>query len=297
MGLKQHTIIFVPHARARFRKWRFTNRQLSTLVAVLVLVTGASIFTTWSFFTNTLDLKELDRIRTENEKLREVNQSFEDSIRSLQKQLGDFETRTRQLAIVAGLENLEGGQEAGIGGDSFPDLSAAGHELDGVLGGLAERSRVLAESLDRVDGRLDERQRLIAATPAIAPVKGILTSGFGTRRDPMSGRRAMHFGVDIATSPGRAVRASADGIVLRSGRVGGLGKAVYVSHGYGLTTRYGHLAKVAVEPGQKIRQGDTVGFVGSTGKATGYHLHYEVRQDGKAVDPVAYILESTADGS
>ncbi len=297
MGLKQHTIIFVPHARARFRKWRFTNRQLNILVAVLVLLTGASIFTTWSFFTNTLDLKELARIRSENESLREVNQSFEDSIRSLQKQLGEFEGRTRQLAIVAGLENLDGGQEAGIGGDSLPERSADSQELGGLLGGLEERSRVLAASLDAVGGRLDERQRLIASTPAISPVKGILTSGFGTRRDPMTGRRANHYGLDIATSPGRAVRASADGIVLRSGRVGGLGKAVYVSHGYGLTTRYGHLASVAVEPGQKIRQGDTLGFVGSTGKSTGYHLHYEVRQDGKAVNPVAYILDSTADGS
>ncbi len=286
--MKYHTVIVVPHARARFRKWRVSNRQLLVGVSLLLLLTLGSIFTTWSFFTKTVNLKELEQVRTENESLRQVNRSFENSIRTLQKQLGDFEDRTRQLAIVAGLDELGVGQQAGVGGDTL----APGGGVD--LGSLRQRSESLQRSLGQVDAKLDERIRLIASTPAIAPVKGILTSSFGQRRDPITGQRATHSAIDIATAPGSRVLASADGIVIRAERIGGLGKAVYVSHGYGVTTRYGHLSRISVTPGQRVRRGDVLGNVGSTGRATGYHLHYEVRVDGSPVNPLAYILDSTS---
>jgi murein DD-endopeptidase MepM/ murein hydrolase activator NlpD len=286
-GLKYHTVIVVPHARARFRKLRISNRQLAIAVSVVAALTLASIFTTWSFFTKTVDLKELAQVRNENESLRRVNRSFEDSIRTLQKQLGEFEDRTRQLAIVAGLDELGVGQQAGIGGN---DSLAA----DGVdIYGLKRRSTHLDRDLSQVDAKLTEQLRLIASTPAIAPVKGILTSAFGTRRDPITGKPAMHRAIDIATAPGTTVIASADGIVVRTGRIGGLGKAVYVSHGYGVTTRYAHLSSIDVTPGQRVERGDLLGRVGSTGRTTGYHLHYEVRVDGRAVNPLAYIVDST----
>jgi hypothetical protein len=162
--LKYHTVIVVPHARARFRKLRISTRQLVVAVAAVAVVSLASIFTTWSFFTKTVDLKELEQVREENEALRHVNRSFEDSIRTLQKQLGEFEDRTRQLAIVAGLDELGIGQQAGIGGDES--------HLDGQvdLSALGERSSEIDRSLEVVDAKLSERQRLIASTPAIAPV-------------------------------------------------------------------------------------------------------------------------------
>jgi murein DD-endopeptidase MepM/ murein hydrolase activator NlpD len=127
--------------------------------------------------------------------------------------------------------------------------------------------------------------------PTVAPVRGILTSGFGSRRDPVSGRRASHLGVDIATAPGREVVAPAAGLVVQAGRIGGLGKAVYLSHGYGVTTRYGHLSSISVTPGQRVAEGETLGLVGSTGKSTGYHLHYEVRENGKPKNPIYYLLD------
>ncbi len=290
MGLKHHTVIFVPHARARFRKWRVTHRQFLVLVGLFAFLLIGSLFTTWSFFTNTIDRAELDRVRTENESLRQVNGSFEDSIRQLERQLDEFESKTRDLAIVAGLESLDTGQSAGIGG---PNQPAPAGELD-RLTDLGARTSTIDGSLTLVGDALDERRRWISATPAITPVRGILTSGFGYRRDPVSGKRALHQGVDISTAPGRPVRATADGIVINAERVGQLGKAVYISHGYGLVTRYGHLSSIAVEPGQRISRGDTVGRVGNTGKSTGYHLHYEVRENGRAVNPVAYLLESPA---
>lgn len=282
--MKHHTIILVPHARARFRKWRVTSRQILTAASVLASLALLSVFTTWTFFTNTIDRQELERVRAENDALRRTNTSFESSIRTLERQLGDFEERTRQLAIVAGLDNMSGGTEAGIGGDNLTS------EAD--FGRLTDRTSGLESHLTLVEAQLAEREKQIASMPAIAPVKGILTSGFGHRRDPITGSRAFHSGVDIATAPGRPVLTSADGVVIRTGRMSGLGLSVYVSHGYGLTTRYGHLSRITVEPGQRVGRGDEVGRVGSTGRATGFHLHYEVLQDGRAVDPIAYLLES-----
>ena len=293
MSLKYHTIVFVPHARARFRKWRVSNRQLLAGAGLSVLILAGSLFTTWSFFTNTIDRQALVQVERENEELRQVNQSFENSIRRLEKRLAEFEERTRKLAIVAGLDNLAIGEESGIGGSEETPAPVANQSSE-LTGLLQHRADLLARDMNAVAGLLDERLRLISSTPGISPVKGILTSGFGYRRDPINGRRAMHRGIDISTASAQPVRAAADGIVVGAGRLGGLGKAVHLSHGYGISTRYGHLSKVEVAAGTHVRRGDTVGFVGSTGRSTGYHLHYEVRVDGRAVNPLIYILESTS---
>jgi murein DD-endopeptidase MepM/ murein hydrolase activator NlpD len=279
--VKDHTIIFVPHTRARFRKWRLSSRQILAAAIALVLLIAVSVFTTWSFFTNTIDRGELERVRQENEQLRITNRSFEGSIQNLESQLDEFEEKTRQLAIVAGLESLSSAPESGIGGASYTDN----------LDSLSNRAEVLVGDMSRVSDQLEENTRWESAMPTVAPVRGILTSGFGSRRDPVSGRRASHMGVDIATAPGREVVAPAAGLVVQAGRIGGLGKAVYVSHGYGLTTRYGHLSKISVVPGQRLEEGETIGLVGSTGKSTGYHLHYEVRENGKPRNPIYYLLD------
>jgi len=291
MARTKHTIIFVPHARARFVKLRVSSRRLAVCAGAIALLALASVFTTWSFFTSTIDRNELARIHNENGELRKVNESFEDSIRNLEQQLAEFEERTNKLAIVAGLEGLNGGAEAGIGGAEFPGQLVTPIAPESEIGLLEQRADLVLANLDQIKGTLEERELWISSTPAIEPVKGILTSGFGRRRDPMTGRQAAHQGIDIATAPGRPVQAPAAGIVVEAGRVGGLGNAVYISHGYGVTTRYGHLSKIDVKPGQRIRRGDPIGRVGNSGKSTGYHLHYEVRIDGQAVNPIAYMLD------
>jgi murein DD-endopeptidase MepM/ murein hydrolase activator NlpD len=284
---EHHTIIFVPHAQARLRKWRVSNRQIKLALSALLTLTLAATYVTWSFFSHHVDQVALDRLATENRTLREVNVTFEENLESLQDQLVAYEERTRQLAIVAGLEPLDG-LEAGIGGDSVE----LGDDYAGyrpVVDDLSLRVGDLSGQLDRVEKRLQSRNQLISSTPAITPVKGIFTSGYGLRRDPISGSRAFHQGLDIAAGPGQPVKASADGIVTRAGNAGGLGNAVFLAHGYGLVSRYGHLSKVAVEPGTKIRRGEIIGYVGNSGRSTGYHLHYEVHRDGEPVDPLAYI--------
>jgi murein DD-endopeptidase MepM/ murein hydrolase activator NlpD len=289
MGLKHHTIILVPHARARFRKWRISNLQIGLTVAGLSALTLGSSYILWSYFTNRVDRRELDSVRQENDRLKQVNAGFESNLKSLEAQLTEYEDRTRKLAIVAGLDSLADGAEAGVGGLTNP-------ASEGPLGvsSLASRSQSLSAELDQVEFQLEERRRWLSATPSIAPVKGLLTSWFGNRRDPINGRRENHPAVDIAAPPGKAVLATADGIVTQAADIGdGLGTAVSLSHGFGMTTRYGHMSRVNVKKGQMVKRGDVIGFVGSTGRSTGYHLHYEVLQDGNPVDPLAFILDGT----
>ncbi len=294
MGLKHHTIILVPHARAQFRKWRVTNRQVALAGTAVALLTLVAAFITFSFFTTSLDRHELDSIRQENEQLKQVNTKFEQSLSALRSQLTEYENRTRKLAIVAGLENPPaGGGEPGVGGVEVPATTDP-HGLRS----LAQRVDSLSSSLSQVEQRFDERNRWISATPAIAPVRGIVTSAFGIRRDPINGNLANHLAIDIAAPAGKPVLAAADGLVTRCGaQPGGLGIAVFLAHGYGLATHYGHMSRINVTAGQHVKRGDVIGFVGNTGRATGYHLHYEVWQDGKPVDPIAYILDRGAGAS
>jgi murein DD-endopeptidase MepM/ murein hydrolase activator NlpD len=287
MGPKHHTVIFVPHARARPRKLRVSNRQLWAGGIALLLLLAGSVFTSWTFLTNEIDRQQLARVTRENADLKAINEGFATSVASLEEQLGGFELQTRQLAIVAGLDAVS--PAAGVGGQELP----AGDALDG----LAVRARGLQDRLADVEHGFEARERWMAATPSIAPARGVLTSGFGTRRDPFTGQRARHEAIDISTAPGQAVQATADGIVLQAGADGSLGVAVSISHGYGVTTRYGHLQRVAVRPGQQVRRGEVVGFVGNTGRSTGYHVHYEVLDHGVSVDPLAYILDGTQPAS
>jgi len=283
-----HTIIFVPHAHAKLRKWRVTNLQIGLTAGAFILLTVVSSLLIWSHFNTPVNPVEINRLRKENEELRRTNTAFESNLGKLQKQLSSYEDKTRELAIVAGIESLGDSVEAGVGGPTAVEEATASD-----LPKIQERAAKLVGALTAVEQKLDQRVHWISSTPAIAPVKGIFTSGFGTRSDPLTHGRGTHQGVDIAAAPGQPVRASADGIVMAASEQGGLGKAVFLAHGYGLSTRYGHLSAVSVRPGQKVKRGDVIGRVGSTGRSTGYHLHYEVRIDGEPVNPLAYILDNS----
>jgi murein DD-endopeptidase MepM/ murein hydrolase activator NlpD len=128
------------------------------------------------------------------------------------------------------------------------------------------------------------------SVPSLKPVANLNFSSFyGVRSDPFRGTAAMHAGVDIPGAMGTPIYATADGIVGRAGWAGGYGNLVELEHGRGLETRYGHLSKILVSPGQHVRRGDQIALMGSTGRSTGSHLHYEVRMDGRAVNPIPYL--------
>jgi murein DD-endopeptidase MepM/ murein hydrolase activator NlpD len=143
--------------------------------------------------------------------------------------------------------------------------------------------------------RLEQLEQGVTAIPSSHPIRGMtnFTSGFGVRSDPFRGRAAMHGGVDLAGPTGTPIYATADGIVGRSEwNSGGYGNLVEINHGRGIQTRYGHLSRLIAEPGQRVRRGDLIGLMGSTGRSTGSHLHYEVRIDGRAVNPVPFMQSS-----
>jgi murein DD-endopeptidase MepM/ murein hydrolase activator NlpD len=141
--------------------------------------------------------------------------------------------------------------------------------------------------------RLDQFQQGAMAIPSQRPIQQTnLTSGFGVRSDPFRGSAAMHAGVDMAGPIGTPIYATADGYVGRARWANGYGNLVELQHGRGLETRYGHLSAILVKPGQRIRRGDLIARMGSTGRSTGSHLHYEVRIDGRAVNPIPFLQTS-----
>lgn len=138
--------------------------------------------------------------------------------------------------------------------------------------------------------KLNHLQNAVAAIPAFMPVKDYrYTSSYGVRYDPFNGGSAMHAGVDMAGSLGEPIYASAGGTVLQAGRANGYGNLIELDHGMGIDTRYGHLSKILVKPGDHVRQGQLIGRMGSTGRSTGTHLHFEVRVDGRSVNPRPFL--------
>jgi len=127
------------------------------------------------------------------------------------------------------------------------------------------------------------------SAPNLWPVEGPVTGSFGERTDPFNGEGAFHRGIDISATYGQPVIAPADGVVTFADFMGGYGRAIALDHGHGITTRYGHLASYAVVPGQYVRRGDTIGYVGLSGRSTGPHLHYEVRINDTPVNPHKFL--------
>ncbi|WP_416907088.1 MAG: peptidoglycan DD-metalloendopeptidase family protein [Polymorphobacter sp.] len=138
--------------------------------------------------------------------------------------------------------------------------------------------------------KLEDMQAAMASIPALVPVKNYrLSSRYGRRYDPFNGRIAQHAGLDLAGSRGEPIYAAADGRITRAGRMSGYGTMAEINHGKGMSTRYGHMSLVLVKPGQRVKQGDMIGRMGSTGRSTGTHLHYEIRVDGRAINPKPFI--------
>jgi murein DD-endopeptidase MepM/ murein hydrolase activator NlpD len=153
-----------------------------------------------------------------------------------------------------------------------------------LLSGLESRLRNVSQDVER-------QAALAAATPSIWPAHGWLTGTFGGRPDPFTGEPAFHQGIDIATAKGQPVYSTADGVVESAARSGPLGNLIVIRHDFGLTTRYGHLSRFNVAPGDTVKRGDVIGFVGSTGRSTGAHVHYEILANGKLINPLPLLTQ------
>ena len=166
-----------------------------------------------------------------------------------------------------------------------------------TFGLLRDMLQGLESRLQSVQTGLLKRNALAAATPSIWPAAGWLTSSMGSRGDPFTGAPDFHPGLDISADRGSPVHATADGTVTFAGGSGAYGNLVTIDHGFGLETRYGHLSRVDVAAGGTVKRGDLVGAVGATGRATGPHLHYEVRVNDRLLNPLQFLLKSARSGN
>jgi murein DD-endopeptidase MepM/ murein hydrolase activator NlpD len=286
-----NTIIIVPHSQARFIKLTFSTRTMVTVGAALVAAIALS-FVAVAFSGSAVHRRaDVQRLESENRELAEVNRELSRTIAEVQARLDDFEERTARLALAAGMPGDETGVVGVVGVDGQVGSGGPYDRLSDPPETLRLQGRWIDQQLDLLDETLTESVDMLACTPTVAPTVGVLTDGFGTRNDPITGRRAFHRGLDISARRGTPVFAPADGVVVFAGRNGGLGKTLKISHGFGFTTVYGHLHEFEVELGAEIRRGDLIGTVGNTGRSTGSHLHYEVHRDGAAKNPLYYILD------
>ncbi len=161
--------------------------------------------------------------------------------------------------------------------------------LNRDLDRLIEEAAVREKSFRDLIEFLKKQKSILACTPSIWPVRGWVSSEFGTRRSPFTGHREFHRGIDIATDPGREIVASADGIVVSTGIDPNMVRFVHLNHSRGYSTFYGHLLRSVVHKGQVLRRGDIIGFVGDSGRSTGPHLHYTVLLNGMPVNPRKYL--------
>ncbi len=292
MNQRYSTIIFVPHARAKFRKLRVSHRSLFSAVSLITSSLCLSTFFSFQYFASISQTHELSKLKRENHDLQQANEQFSESVSTLRGQLKSVEEKTRKLAIIAGINTLDETNRGGVGGVRQTDEKQMAGLQEDDLDTMSFRSRRLESHLSILEERLVEQSKILSCTPSIAPIRGILTDGFGGRSDPFTGNAASHQAIDISSASGQPIRSPADGIVVKAEWANGYGNVIYVSHGYGYSTRYGHLSGYNVRPGQKVKRGDVIGFVGSTGRSTGPHLHYEVRLNGNPHNPLEYILNA-----
>ncbi len=226
-------------------------------------------------------LKELENNRALLARMSAVDSQF----RKLLK-LGD---RKKVVTVFDGMGGPTEGDSA-----HFSQLlqEKNDHLLEKVEANLKTTNQQAAKqeaSFKEISVFLDKQRSILAATPCIWPIKGWITSGFGKRSSPLTGEPGRHIGVDIANEINTPIRATADGIVTYAGWEAGYGRLVAIEHGYGYTTRYGHCARIDVKVGDEVKRGQIIGYVGSTGRSTGSHVHYEVRMHGVPVDPEKYL--------
>lgn len=286
---KQYTLLLLgPHGRP----WRVQIPKYAIYVLLIFMALGAVGITALanSYARMLLKVSNYNDVRADRENLKSNYAILEKVVKHTSTQLTSLESLASQVAVTYGIRQPQPLDVApltlGAGGTlEEANYNASLYAFNRIEQAAANPTRnPLVPSLLVASGtRLDD-------IPSIWPVEGEITAGFGERVDPFSGEEAFHPGVDIAAPSGTPVRAAADGIVMSAGREeAGYGNEIVIDHGFGLATRYGHLRRIYVVEGQEVRQGQVIGAVGMTGRATGPHLHYEVLIHETPVNPAKYL--------
>jgi hypothetical protein len=299
-----HIVVF-PGATSAPRRFSVKRRTISiVLMASLVAVVLESAFLV-QYVIRSSELWELQTLRSEAIEHRVLATALSSGMEDIRKQLSTMQEINIRLRIMLGIDPPKPHQmPPGLGGKeeseadvvpqamkSVPSRTEAAPQLRQKLAWLRRDAGDQERNMQELSGIVDARSAQWAATPSIWPVRGWISSKYGHRISPFTGRETMHGGIDISAPMYTPIVASAGGTVTLAQFEVGLGNAVIVSHGYGMKTTYGHLAKLKVRAGQSVKRGDVIGWVGSTGLSTGPHLHYEVEHRGVGVDPLKFIVE------
>jgi murein DD-endopeptidase MepM/ murein hydrolase activator NlpD len=241
-------------------------------------------------------------LRAENNRLKGRFETLNRKVKAMQEQMGELERRDNTvyrsifeadpIPDSARAHNIEiANERARLASIEDDELSFS---IQQSLSSLSQRIKVQEKSYNELNNLIKNKEQLLSATPAIQPVSNQdlnrIASGFGLRIDPIYKTVKMHAGLDFTAPQGTPIYATADGVIKVSGySEGGYGNHVVINHGYGYETLYGHMVRIKAKVGQRVKRGEIVGYVGSTGKSTGPHCHYEVRKGNQKLDPVYFF--------
>lgn len=295
---RRYSIIVADRTSGVVRRFTITLRPvLAVAAACAALPVLMGLGARWSVHAQLSQLeREKATLLVENASYREATGQLTSQISTLQTAVEDLGARAavdpvasqamERLPAVVKTRAMGGGAPvaalAPMLGSAFGSPDAAFGVLHDLLGSLHQRLEAMRSGVER-------REALANATPSIWPVAGWLSSAYGNRRDPFTGGTDFHPGLDISADRGTPVHATADGLVQSAGWNGNYGNLLVVDHGFGIQTRYGHLSKFAVREGDRVRRGQIIGHVGSTGRSTSPHLHYEILTNGKLTNPLRIL--------
>lgn len=297
MAAKRYSILVADRRTGVVRRFTLSLRPALIVLAVLAVLpslvaVGAISKARWQSQAWT---DQVTLLQQENASMRGATGALTEQVGSLQAALDDLDEFSPSDTERTAMARLpQGTRRQALGGGS-PDVTLLARlhgpsaTPDG-MGVLRQMLGTLASRLEAARPQMERQAALARSTPAIWPAFGGLSSGFGVRRDPFTATPAVHLGLDISADHGQPVYATADGVVAEAERHGDYGNLVTVSHGFGIESRYAHLSGFAVRPGRTVRRGEVVGYVGSTGRSTSAHLHYEVWIDGRPMNPLGFLV-------
>ena len=267
---------------------------LAAIAGVFSLPVLIGMGARWSALASIGDLRAANAsLQVENASYREATGQLANQVASLQEAVDEIGDRaTVDPNASRAMDKLPSNVKTrAMGGGSAiaPVLKSGLASPDTVLGVLSDLLGALGNRLDSVRDSVERRNALAAATPSIWPVAGWLTSSYGNRTDPITKDQDFHPGLDISADYGQPVMATGDATVSLAGPNGAYGNMVALDHGFGIVTKYGHLSRIAVISDQHVKRGEVIGYVGSTGRSTGAHLHYEVWMNGKLANPMTLL--------
>jgi murein DD-endopeptidase MepM/ murein hydrolase activator NlpD len=296
---RQLNILVFSKESSKVRRLKISGGWLGVLAFFIGAFLLALSFLGWHYVKAREARLHLASLREEDQLQKSKLSHLADRISILETQISKVRQFDSKLRVVANLEPPPP-STLGVGGPSPKDtreemIFQANHtglieQMKADLDRLSMEARLEHGSLQRLEGLLEGKREQLASTPSILPTRGWLSSAFGHRISPFTGRVQMHEGIDLSNAVGTPIIAPAGGLVVQVGREYGYGKVLAIKHGYGILTHYGHLHRIHVKIGQKIDRGDLIAEIGNTGRSTGPHLHYEVRVNAVPVDPRKYIL-------